>query len=264
VWVVYLPDTGEGLGISMKNVKLIIEYDGTGFQGWQTQKNGRTVQEEIEKALKKVLKTEVKINGSGRTDAGVHALGQTANFKSLFTMPVEKIPYALNSILPPDISIKSALEVPEHFHARYSAIGKKYIYKIYNGPFRSSLLRNYTYFVPYILDIEKMKSAAEYFEGKHDFKGFMASGSGVKDTIRKIYTLNINVSDKLLIIEIKGNGFLYNMVRIIAGTLVDVGNSKIDPKKISQIIKAKKRELAGPTAPSQGLYLAEVYYDSIK
>jgi len=253
-----------GSEIAMKNVKLVIEYDGTNFQGWQSQKQGRTVQQEIEKALKIILKKEVKIYGSGRTDAGVHALGQTANFKEDFTIPVAKIPYALNSILPEDISIQSAQEVPEHFHARYSAIGKKYIYKIYHAPFRSALFRNYAYFIPEPLDIEKMRKASEYFIGKHDFIGFMASKSGVSDTVREIYALKIYDSKGWLTIEIKGNGFLYNMVRIIVGTLVEVGKNKIPLEHIPQIIRSGERKKAGPTAPPQGLYLAEVYYDSIR
>jgi len=247
----------------MKNVKLIIEYDGTNFQGWQSQKRGRTVQQEIEKALRTILKKDVKIYGSGRTDAGVHALGQTANFKEDFTIPVERIPYALNSILPEDISIRSAQEVPDHFHARYSATGKKYIYKIYRAPFRSALFRNYAYFIPEPLDIEKMRKASEYFIGEHDFAGFMASKSGVFDTVREIYELKIHASGDWITIEIKGNGFLYNMVRIIVGTLVEVGKNKIPVDHIPQIIRSGERKKAGPTAPPQGLYLAEVYYDPI-
>ncbi|QEK11201.1 tRNA pseudouridine(38-40) synthase TruA [Crassaminicella thermophila] len=245
----------------MKNVKLTIEYDGTNFYGWQRQKYGRTVQEEIEKALKKIIKKEVKINGSGRTDAGVHALGQVANFEEEFSIPVEKIPVALNSVLPDDIAIKKAVEVSKDFHARYSAVGKKYIYKIYNGPLRSPLLRNYTYFVKDYLNKEDMKKATKFFIGEHDFKGFMASGSQVKDTVRTIYDLSIEEQDCIIRIEVKGNGFLYNMVRIIAGTLVDIGKGKINIEDLSEIIQSCKRERAGHTAPPQGLYLAEVYYE---
>ncbi|QXM07344.1 tRNA pseudouridine(38-40) synthase TruA [Crassaminicella indica] len=244
----------------MKNVKLIIEYDGTNFSGWQIQPNARTVQEVIEKSLEKIMKKPVKINGSGRTDAGVHALGQVANFCEKFSIPVEKIPLALNALLPKEISIKNAIEVPKDFHARYNAVGKEYIYKIYNGAIRSPILRNYTYFVPKPLNIEKMKMACDYFVGEHDFKGFMASKSGVVDTIRNIYALQVYKKDEILIIKAIGNGFLYNMVRIIAGTLVDVGIGKIKVEDIPYIIKSGKREKAGHTAPPQGLYLSKVFY----
>lgn len=244
----------------MKNVKLTIEYDGTNFSGWQIQPNARTIQEDIEKGLKKIIKKQIKINGSGRTDAGVHALGQVANFKDEFTIPIEKIPRALNAVLPDDISIKEAIEVPENFHARYSAKGKRYIYKIYNGQLRSALLRNHAYFTAYTLNVEKMKEAAKHFTGEHDFKGFMASRTSVKNTVRTIYDIKLYEKDNLLIIEAKGNGFLYNMVRIITGTLIDIGRGKIDDKDLPNIIKSCKRERAGHTAPPQGLYLSQVYY----
>ncbi|WP_053955676.1 tRNA pseudouridine(38-40) synthase TruA [Inediibacterium massiliense] len=245
----------------MKNVKMIIEYDGTNFYGWQKQKNARTVQEEIEKALERILKKNVKINGSGRTDAGVHALGQVANFCEDFTIPVEKIPIALNSILPEDISITAAKEENKNFHARYDAIGKKYIYKIYNGSVRKPIFRNYSYFVPHSLNIEAMERACEFFIGEYDFKGFMSSGSSVIDTKRIIYEMKLYKKDEMIILETKGNGFLYNMVRIIAGTLIDVGKEKINYLDISDIIKSGNRKKAGHTAPPQGLYLSEVYYN---
>ncbi|AOT71201.1 tRNA pseudouridine(38-40) synthase TruA [Geosporobacter ferrireducens] len=244
----------------MRNIKLLIEYDGTNFCGWQRQNNGRTIQEEIEKALEKVLKRPVKIHGSGRTDTGVHALGQVASFKANITVPMDKIPLALNSLLPEDISVKGASEVEEDFHARYSAKGKKYIYQIYNGPLRSPLLRNYAYFVAHPLDLNRMQEAAQYFLGSHDFKGFMASGSCVQDTVRTLYKLDVYFHENLIKIEVEGNGFLYNMVRIISGTLVEVGKEKILPTEMQKIIASGIRESAGPTAPAQGLYLAEVFY----
>ncbi|WZL75066.1 tRNA pseudouridine(38-40) synthase TruA [Clostridiaceae bacterium 35-E11] len=244
----------------MKNVKLTIEYDGTQFSGWQKQHNARTIQEEVEKALVKLMKKEVKINGSGRTDAGVHALKQVANFCEQFTIPIEKLPVALNGLLPCDISIQEAIEVEKDFHARYAAKGKKYIYKIYNAPLRSALLQHYAYFVPQTLKIEEMKKAAQHFIGQHNFKGFMASGSSVQDTVRNIHALEISCQEKLILIEVKGNGFLYNMVRIMAGTLVDVGKGKFSADEIPEIILSEERKKAGHTAPPQGLYLAEVYY----
>lgn len=245
----------------MKNVKLTIEYDGTNFSGWQRQPNARTVQEEIEKALTMLFKKEIKIYGSGRTDAGVHALGQVANFKEEFTIPVERIPMALNSLLPGDISIKSAVEADHNFHARFSATGKKYIYKILRSPMRRPLYRNYSYWISEELDITAMRIAAAYFVGTYDFKGFMSSGSSVRDTIRTIYSFDVWFEDNMIIIETSGNGFLYNMVRIMAGTLVDIGRNKIQRDLLPQIIKDGIRDKGGHTAPAQGLYLAEVYYD---
>jgi len=244
----------------MKNVKLTIEYDGTNFSGWQKQPNGRTVQEEIEKALSELLKKEVKIYGSGRTDAGVHALGQVANFQDEFTIPVDRIPMALNGMLPQDISIRSAVEVNPSFHARYSAKGKKYIYKIFNSKVKSPLLRNYAYFVSDELDTVEMKRASINYVGEHDFRGFMASGSSVKNTVRTIYSFDVWLNDKMIIIETRGNGFLYNMVRIMIGTLVDIGRGRMKADDLPGIIKSGIRDRAGYTAPAQGLYLAEVYY----
>jgi len=245
----------------MKNIKLTIEYDGTSFCGWQNQPRGRTVQNEIEKALSILLKKKVKIYGAGRTDSGVHALGQVANFKEKIAIPTGKIPLALNGLLPEDIVIKSAEEMDPSFHARYSAVGKKYIYKINNTKFRKPLLRNYAYLVPYELDLEKMITASKYFIGEHDFKGFMASGSSVKNTVRTIYSFDVCMIDNMIIIETRGNGFLYNMVRIMVGTLVDVGRNKIKAHELPLIIGSGIREKAKHTAKAQGLYLAEVYYD---
>ncbi|MEW9122268.1 MAG: tRNA pseudouridine(38-40) synthase TruA [Thermotaleaceae bacterium] len=244
----------------MKNIKLQVEYDGTDFCGWQKQLNGRTVQGEIERALEKVLKKPVKLSGSGRTDAGVHALGQVANFNEDISVPTDKIPYALNSLLPADIAIWKAEEVEANFHARYSAKRKKYIYQIYNDKVRSPLMRNYAFFVPQPLDYDAMCAAGKYFLGTHDFKGFMAAGSNVKDTIRTLYKLDVYLSNDLIKIEVEGNGFLYNMVRIIAGTLIEVGKGNILRTAIPQIIDSGMRDKAGPTAPAQGLYLAEVFY----
>lgn len=244
----------------MKNVKLTIQYDGTDFSGWQRQPNGRTVQEEIEKALSILFKKEVKINGSGRTDAGVHALGQAANFREKLAIPIERLPIALNRILPEDISILRAEEMNLDFHARYCAKGKKYRYNIYNTKIRNPLFRNQSYWVRDALDVDEIILASKYFVGEHDFKAFMASGSSIKDTVRTIYAMDVFVDKNMIIIETSGNGFLYNMVRIIAGTLVDVGRNKINSNNIPGIIEEGKREGAGHTAPPQGLYLAEVYY----
>jgi len=244
----------------MKNIKLTIAYDGTNYSGWQRQNNARTVQGEIEKALKTIMKKEITIHGSGRTDAGVHALEQIASFKADFTMPVNRIPIALNTLMPLDIAIKKAEEVDMSFHARYSAKGKKYIYRIFNDKIRNPIHRNHSYFVDRDIDLDKLIEASKYLVGEHDFKAFMTSGSCVKDTVRTIYNIDVYKKDNFIILEYKGNGFLYNMVRIITGTLLEVSFNKIRIQDMEKIIKSKSRNKAGHTAPAQGLYLAKVYY----
>jgi len=244
----------------MRNIKLIISYDGTNYSGWQRQINAPTVQGEIEKALKRVMKKDIIIHGSGRTDAGVHALGQTASFKANFTIPVDRIPIALNTILPEDIVIVSAQEMDLDFHARYSVKKKRYKYKIYNNSIKNPLYRNYTYFVPYSIDLEKIRDTSKHFIGEHDFRAFMASGSSVKSTIRRIDKIDIYKENEFIVFDFLGNGFLYNMVRIITGTLLDVSLNKINKKDIKEIIASKDRSKAGHTAPPQGLYLVEVIY----
>ncbi len=245
----------------MQNIQIIIEYDGTRYSGWQTQKNGQGLQDIISNAIHQVTKEEVKLNGSGRTDAGVHALGQSANFKTNCSIPVEKIPEAINKFLPKDIVIKEAKKVPDAFHARFSVKGKKYMYIVNNSKYRSAINNNYEYHFNQKIDYKAMKKAAEYFEGTYDFSGFMASGSSVKDTIRTIEKVQIKKrEDDRIIFNFTGNGFLYNMVRIMVGTLLDVGVGKIKPEEIPSIIKSKDRTQAGKTVPAQGLYLVEVYY----
>lgn len=245
----------------MRNIKLIIEYDGKGFNGWQRQPNKLNIQGEIEEAIKRVLRDDsVKLDASGRTDAGVHSLGQTANFKTNSNMPIEKIPYAINSVLKKSIVIKSAEDVDERFHSRYSCKGKTYRYIIDNSKYGSAINRDYEYHMPQKLNIENMKQAAKYFEGTHDFKGFKASGTSSKDSIRTIYKASVEEKDSKIVIELTGNGFLYNMVRIIVGTLVDVGLGKIDKESIPKIIESKDRTLGGKTLPPQGLFLVQVYY----
>lgn len=247
----------------MRNIKLIIEYDGTNYCGWQVQENGPSIQGSIEKALLAITSEKIKINGSGRTDAGVHARGQVANFTTSSKVPQEKFAYALNSLLPKDIVIKDSREVPLDFHARYSSVGKKYSYLIYNSKFPSALLRNYAYHIGYCerLDIGRIEKAAESFIGTYDFSGFMSTGSKVSDTVRTINELSIEKERELICIKYKGSGFLYNMVRIITGTLLYAGIGKINPEDIKDIILSKDRERAGITVPACGLYLEEVYYD---
>lgn len=244
----------------MKNIKIIIEYDGTNFKGWQKQPNIRTVQGELEKTISEVTKEEVQIFGSGRTDRGVHANGQVANFKTTSSIPADKFRLVINSRLVNDIVIKESCEVEESFHSRYNAIGKEYKFLIYNNEIKSSLLRNYTYHVPYKLNFEKMKIASKSFIGEHDFKSFMASGSSAKTSVRRIDKLDINKTNDIIEVKIKGNGFLYNMVRIIVGTLIEIGCGKIKEKEILSIINSKQRQNAGHTAMPQGLYLEKVFY----
>jgi tRNA pseudouridine38-40 synthase len=244
----------------MKNIKIVIEYDGTGYHGWQKQINAITVQDKIEEALTRLTKQKTVITGASRTDRGVHALGQVANFFTESAIPPEKYPYALNSILPEDITVKRSELVDADFHSRFSAKGKKYIYSIYNATFPSALLRNRAYHVYYPLDIKKMQAAARHIVGTHDFSAFMASGSDVVSTVRTITSISFEKKGNNINMEIQGDGFLYNMVRIIAGTLVEVGWGAREPDSLPQIITDKDRRKAGKTAPAQGLYLAEVFY----
>jgi tRNA pseudouridine38-40 synthase len=246
----------------MRNIKLIIEYDGTNYRGWQVQPNVITIQGEIEKVIKKICGENIELNGSGRTDAGVHARGQVANFLTNSRIPPEKFAFALNAMLPRDIVIRTSEEVDRDFHARYSAKGKEYSYTIINSMFPSAIMRNFAYNIDYCerLDIDKFKKAAEYFIGTHDFAGFMSMGSSIKSTVRTIYSIDTVVDKETIRIFYKGNGFLYNMVRIITGTLIFAGVGKIAVDDISDIIKSKDRTRAGITAPPYGLYLDKVIY----
>ncbi len=243
----------------MRNLKLTIQYDGTKYCGWQKQPNSSGIQGTIEYAIYEITKEKVNIIGSGRTDAGVHALGQVANFKTNSNIPAARIPDALNAKLPKDISIIDCQEVSDDFHSRYSATGKIYRYLIYNKPYRSPLYKDISYHVRYDLDIEKMRVEAQSLLGTHEFKGFMSSGSSVKDTVRTIHNISIEESGDLIVLEVEGNGFLYNMVRILVGTLVDIGRGRID-KPLEEIIASQDRGEAGHTAPAHGLFLKKVHY----
>lgn len=244
----------------MRNIKLTIEYDGKDFNGWQKQPNKLNIQGEIERAISEITGEEVNLNASGRTDAGVHSLGQVANFKTNSNIPIEKIPIALNTKLKRSIRILKAEEVEERFHSRYNCKKKTYRYIINNSENGTAIYRNLEYNFSQKLDIKKMQEAVKYFIGEHDFKGFKASGTSSKSSVRTIYSANIYNENEKIIIELTGNGFLYNMVRIISGTLVDVGIGKIKPDEIEEIIKSGNRERAGKTLPPQGLYLVSVEY----
>ena len=245
----------------MRNIKLTIEYDGKKFNGWQKQPNKPNIQGEIENAIKEITGEEVDLIASGRTDAGVHALGQIANFKINSNIDIEKIPYALNSKLKKSILIKEAEEVEEKFHSRYNAKQKTYRYIINNSKHGTAIYRDLEYHMPIKLNVEKMKQAVKYFEGEHDFKAFKASGTSSKSSVRTIYKAEVIEEREKIKIELTGNGFLYNMVRIIAGTLVDVGLEKIKAEDIPSIIELGERSKAGKTLPAHGLYLVEVKYE---
>ncbi len=230
--------------------------------GWQKQPNKLNIQGNIEQAIKNVTGEEVELFASGRTDAGVHSFGQVANFKTESLIPIEKIPIALNTNLKKSIRIIKAEEVDERFHSRLSCKKKTYRYVINNSSCESAIYRNLETYIPTKLDVSKMKEAAKYFEGEHDFKAFRASGTSSKSSVRTIYKLEIlEKENNRIYIEVTGNGFLYNMVRIISGTLVEVGLGKIKQEEIREIIDSKDRSRAGKTLPAHGLFLLNVEYE---
>lgn len=244
----------------MRNIKIIIEYDGTEYCGWQVQKNGMSIQQVLQKAIEDTVNHKISLTGASRTDAGVHAKGMVANFFTNSKIPCGKFPMAINSRLPDDIVVTGAEEAGENFHSRYSNKGKRYSYYILNRRIPSAIYRRYTAHVPVLLDVEKMKKAAGYFLGTHDFSAFKSSGSSIKNNIRTVKSISITKTGDIIKLEIEADGFLYNMVRIIVGTLIDVGKGKIGPDDIDGIIKSRDRNRAGKTAPPQGLYLDCVYY----
>ncbi len=244
----------------MRNIKLTIEYDGKDFNGWQKQPTKLNIQGTIEQAIKLITGEDVELIASGRTDAGVHAIGQVANFKTNSQIPIDKFAIAINSKLKKSIVIKSAEEVDEKFHSRLNCKKKTYRYIINNSPEGTAIYRNLETHIPQKLDIAKMEKAIKYFEGEHDFSAFKASGTSSKSSVRTIYKAQVIKQADKIYIELTGNGFLYNMVRIIAGTLVEVGLRKIEPEKIKEIIEIGKRENAGKTLPPNGLYLLKVEY----
>ena len=242
-----------------RNIKAIVEYDGTDYRGWQEQPVGKTVEGEIIKALKNVTGEDIKTFGSGRTDAGVHSYGQTFSFKINCSIPCDSLIFAVNRRLDDAINIVSMEEVDLDFHARYSANGKIYTYKINNGDFDPFISRFY-YHHPRKLDLEKMRDASRAMIGRKDFKSFMASGAEVKDTIREVYEINFRQIDDKIEIDFHGSGFLYNMVRIMASLLVQAGEGRADYERINDIIKAQNRQRARHTAPANGLFLKKVLY----
>lgn len=243
----------------MRTIKLTLGYDGTEFHGFQVQTNALTVQEVLEKAIATVFGARVRLTAAGRTDAGVHALGQVVSFRVPGRLPADRIPYALNSVLPDSIVCYSAEVVPDPFHARYDAKSKVYTYTIDNAPHPRVLHRRYAYHARYPLDTGAMAKSASTLTGTHDFTSFMASGSAVKGTIRNLMRLEVKEENGFITVTAEADGFLYNMVRIIAGTLIEVGRNKRNPD-LSTVLSARDRNAAGWTAPAHGLVLCEVRY----
>jgi len=247
----------------LRNIKLTVAYDGTNYHGFQEQRGTglATVQEELEARLERLTGRRTQIIGAGRTDSGVHARGQVVNFDAAgWPIPVQRIPLALNGILPGDITVTDAVEVPRDFHARFSARAKTYRYSIWNARIPSPFHRLYSTFVPVPLDDGAMAAAALLLLGRHDFKCFQASGSTVRDTVREIYQAEVEREGAMLHFIFCGSGFLYNMVRIMAGTLVQVGMGKVEPEIVNQALESRVRVAAGPTLPPQGLCLESVEY----
>lgn len=242
------------------NLKLTIKYDGTEYHGWQRQPNGITVQQVLEETLEKVLKTKVVVTGCSRTDAGVHAKMHVSSFRAETSIPVNKLPLVLNQFLPPDIRAAACEIVPDDFNARYHTKEKTYRYRILNCEHNDPFLSRFVWHYPIELDVEKMKKAAEYMVGEKDFTAFMASGSSAKTTVRNLKRVEVEKEGDVITISATANGFLYNMVRIIVGTLVYVGNGKLTQEEVKTILEEKNRRLGGVTAPPQGLMLEEVVY----
>lgn len=244
----------------MKNLLLEISYNGMNYHGWQVQQNAVTVQEKLQDAIEAVFGKREDVKGCSRTDSGVHANKFCCNFKTEKNIPVQKIPDALNANLPADISVKSCREVDSDFHARYDCKGKEYIYKIWNAPTRNPFLEKLCCFYRYHLDEKMLSEEAKDFIGTYDFSAFCAAGSSVEDKTREIYSFEVKrVNDEVLFI-VSGNGFLYNMVRIMVGTLLDISSGKIEKGSIKKIIESKNRSEAGFTVAADGLYLNDVYY----
>lgn len=249
-------------GIKVKRVRLTVAYDGTNYRGWQVQPNGITIEQVLNEKLSALLGEEIVVTGASRTDSGVHSLGNIAIFDTNTRMPAEKISFALNQRLPEDIVVQDSREVPSDWHPRYQNSRKTYEYRILNRTFRMPGRRFDTYFYYHPLDVEKMHQAAAYLEGEHDFKSFCAVGAQVKTTTRTIYSCNVTRdAGDIITVRVTGNGFLYNMVRIIAGTLIKVGGGELSPEEIPLILEKKDRSAAGPTAPAHGLTMIGIEYE---
>ncbi|MEC9488704.1 MAG: tRNA pseudouridine(38-40) synthase TruA [Halanaerobium sp.] len=246
----------------MRNIKCLVEYDGTNYSGWQRQANtSMTIQQKLEEALKGLTGEDTTIYGAGRTDAGVHALGQVFNFFTDSSIPTDRFPYAFNTFLPADIVVRGAREVDAGFNSRHASCGKIYRYQIYNGIFARAIERQYYYHYSARLELARMKEAAGHMTGRQDFSAFRSAGCGAKDPVKEIYSIQIKEENEdEIIIIFSGSGFLYHMVRIMVGTLLQVGRGRIKPEEVKEILASKDRRKAGPTVPPEGLILQEVKY----
>jgi tRNA pseudouridine38-40 synthase len=244
----------------MKTILLTVEYDGTDFVGWQIQPNSRSVQEVLETALARVLGFQVRIHSAGRTDAGVHARGMTAHFETATDLPLAAYREGVNRLLPPDVAVRAAAEAPEGFHARFAARGKWYRYAIYNAPVRSPLLGRRAWHLRASLDLAAMGRAAQDFVGCHDFAAFRSAGCDARTTVREVFSVQLEQQGELLLIDVRGAGFLRNMVRVMVGTLVEIGMGRRPDTDLAYLLRQGCRQKAGRTAPAQGLCLMEVWY----
>ena len=245
----------------MKRIGIVVAYDGTNYCGWQVQPNGVTIQGVLNETLSNLLGEKIEVQGASRTDAGVHALGNVAVFDTNSRIPGEKISYAANQFLPEDIRIQLSQEVEMDFHPRYADSEKTYQYRILNRHFPVPTERLYSYWYHYGLDVKKMQEATSYVIGKHDFASFCGAGAQVKSTVRTITGMEVYKDGDIITIEVRGTGFLYNMVRILSGTLIEIGNGQYPPERMKEILEAKDREAAGPTAPAHGLTLVSIQYE---
>lgn len=242
---------------AMKRVKLVVAYDGTAYHGWQVQPNGRTIEGELNRALSELLHEEIQVIGASRTDSGVHALCNVAVFDTQARIPAEKICYAVNQRLPEDIRVRESCEVAPDFHPRHCSSRKTYEYRIYQDTFPEPVRRLYTYFTYVPLDLDRMREGAAYLVGEYDFKSFCSVAAVVETTVRTILSITIERQGKEIVISVCGTGFLYNMVRIIAGTLMEVGRGSYPPEHVKDILEVRDRQAAGPTAPACGLTLVK-------
>lgn len=247
--------------MDQKRILLTVSYDGTAYCGWQFQENGPSIQNELEQALQKAVGVFTRVTGASRTDAGVHALGQRAHFDTVSSIPPDKYPFVFNRFLPADIRVTSARQVAPDFHARFLAAGKLYTYRIFNAPHPSAIYRNFTAHVPIHLDERIMHEAGQQIIGTHDFAAFAAAGGSAKTTIRTIDSLAVSRTEETITLRVHGNAFLYNMVRIIAGTLIGIGQGKLTPDCLSRALETGNRLDLGVTAPASGLELTRVEYD---
>ena len=245
----------------MKNIALRIKFDGAGYHGWQIQKSETTVAGTLESVLSRLCEHPVKIHGCGRTDAGVHAEVYCANYKTSSNIPTDRLPLAINTLLPADIAVQSAMIVPDDFEANLSCVKKEYTYRIFNSRVRDPFYSKRAYFYPQAIDLEAMKEAAQHFVGTHDFAAVRSVGTETKTTVRTVFWYEIEEKEPFIELRACANGFLYNMARAMVGTLLYVSERKIIPDELPYLLEQKDRRLTGPTVPPDGLYLTRIWYD---